>query len=64
MSASRVVRHDDAKIAEATCEAAIKIVQDHDYRKKRDDRTADFLTDASATVAIAYRRAAGLYVAD
>jgi hypothetical protein len=55
---------DDAKIAEATCEAAIKIVQDQDYRKKKDDRTADFVTDASATVAIAYRRAAGVYIAD
>ena len=40
------------------------LVQDHDYRKKLDGRTPDFVTGASATVAIAYRRAAGVYVAD
>jgi hypothetical protein len=31
---------------------------------KRDDRTADFVTDACATVAIAYHRAAGVYTLD
>ncbi len=55
---------NDRAVAEEACEAAIRMVQDHDYRKKKDERTADFVTDASATVAIAYRRAAGVYVAD
>jgi len=31
---------------------------------KKDDRTADFVTDACATVAIAYHRAAGVYTFD
>ena len=55
---------NDRRIAEATSEAAIQMVHDHDYRRKGNDRTAEFVTDASATVAIAYRRAAGVYVAD
>ena len=55
---------EDAKIAEATSEAAIRMVQDHEYRRKNDDRVADFVADASATVAIAYRRAAGVYSSD
>ena len=29
-----------------------------------DDKVADFVTDACATVAVAYHRAAGVYVAD
>lgn len=31
---------------------------------KKDDRLADFLTDAYATVGIAYHRAAGVYTMD
>ena len=31
---------------------------------KKDDRTADFVTDACATVGIAYHRAAGVYAMD
>ena len=54
---------NNGRIAEATAEAAIQIVQDHDYRKKKHS-AADFVTDAAATVAIAYRRAAGVYVRD
>jgi hypothetical protein len=55
---------NDAQIAEATSEAAIRIVRDHEYRKKKDEGTAEFVTDASATVAIAYRRAAGTYASN
>jgi hypothetical protein len=33
-------------------------------REALNDPTADFLTDACATVAIAYRRAAGVYTSD
>ena len=54
---------EDAQIAEATSEAAIQIVlqrQEHTGPTK-DDPNA-FVTDAYATVAVAYRRAAGTYV--
>ena len=58
----RLADLDDARIAEETSEAAINMVRD--YRKKKDDRVAEFMTDASATVAIAYRRASGAYASD
>ncbi|SHN81049.1 hypothetical protein SAMN05444170_4596 [Bradyrhizobium erythrophlei] len=54
---------DDAHIAEATSRAAVKIVLERTALKK-DDRLADFLTDAYATVGIAYHRAAGAYTMD
>jgi hypothetical protein len=54
---------EDAQIAEATYSAAMKIVLERDALKK-DDPTADFVTDACATVAIAYHRAAGVYTFD
>jgi hypothetical protein len=54
---------EDAQIAEATSRAAMKIVLERTALKK-DDRLADFLTDAYATVGIAYHRAAGLYTMD
>jgi len=54
---------DDAQIAEATSRAAMKIVLERTASKK-DDRLADFLTDAYATVGIAYHRAAGAYTMD
>jgi hypothetical protein len=54
---------EDAQIAEATSCAAMKIVLER-IELKKDDRTADFVTDAYATVGIAYHRAAGVYVID
>ena len=54
---------EDAQIAEATSRAAMKIVLERTAVKK-DDRLADFLTDAYATVGIAYHRAAGVYTMD
>jgi hypothetical protein len=54
---------EDAQIAEATSRAAMKIVLERSALKK-DDRLADFLTDAYATVGIAYHRAAGVYTMD
>jgi hypothetical protein len=54
---------EDNQIAEATSVAAMKIVLERDALKK-DDRSADFVTDACATVAIAYHRAAGVYTLD
>ena len=46
-----------------TSRAAMKIVLERTALKK-DDRLADFLTDAYATVGIAYHRAAGVYTMD
>jgi hypothetical protein len=53
----------DNQIAESTYSAAMKTVLERDALKK-DDPTADFATDAYATVAIAYHRAAGVYTID
>jgi hypothetical protein len=54
---------EDNEIAEATSIAAMTKVLERDATMK-DDPTADFITDACATVAIAYHRAAGLYTRD
>ena len=54
---------DAVQLAEATSDAAVKMVMQLEANVTN-DRRADFLTDAYATVAIAYRRAAGIYVAD
>jgi hypothetical protein len=54
---------EDAQIAEAVSTAAMKIVLERSLQKEN-DRVADFVTDAYATVAIAYHRAAGLYTMD
>jgi hypothetical protein len=53
------------KLAELTAQAATKVVQARD-RKAKDahDHSAVLITDAYATVAIAYRRAASAYTAD
>jgi len=57
---------EDAQIAEATSGAAMKMVVGRQDRGalKRDDRISDFVTDAYATVGIAYHRAAGVYTMD
>jgi hypothetical protein len=54
---------EDAQIAEATSSAAIEIVLER-IALKEDDRISDFVTDACATVGIAYHRAAGVYTID
>jgi len=53
----------DAQIAEATASAAMKKVLERG-RPRKADRQAEFVTDAYATVGVAYHRAAGLYSAD
>src|SRR6202035_3053416 len=53
----------DAEIADGASLAALKIVLARIERIK-DDPTSDFLTDAYATVGIAYHRAAGVYTMD
>jgi hypothetical protein len=57
---------EDAQIAEATSSAAMKMVLAREERSalKIDDRISDFVTDACATVGIAYHRAAGVYTTD
>ena len=57
---------EDAQIAEATSGAAMKMVLGREERGtlKKDDRISDFVTDAYATVGIAYHRAAGVYTMD
>src|SRR6476660_6143982 len=57
---------EDAQIAEATSSAAMKMVLAREERSalKKDDRISDFVTDAYATVGIAYHRAAGVYTTD
>ena len=54
---------DDRRLAEATSQAALQMVFDR-VRRSADDKVDDFVTDACATVAVAYRRAAGVYVED
>ena len=55
---------DDSQIAEATSQAALQMVLDRAGRFSANDKVEGFVTDACATVAVAYHRAAGVYVAD
>jgi len=56
---------EDAQIAEATSDAATKAVLAQEKRAKtNDDSSSHFMMDATATVAVAYRRAAGAYSTD
>ena len=55
---------DDARIAETAYQAAMQMVLDRTGRLKKEDRIGNFVTDACATVAVAYHRAAGAYVGD
>jgi hypothetical protein len=55
---------DDAQIAEAASKAAMQMVLDRAGQLGADNKAGDFVTDACATVAVAYHRAAGVYVGD
>jgi hypothetical protein len=56
---------EDSQIAKATSEAAINAVLAQEKRAKRKDESlSPFIIDALATVAVAYRRAAGVYTGD
>jgi hypothetical protein len=61
--AQPLVELDDAQIAEATSDAAMKMVLQRRVLNK-DDPAIDFVTDAYATVAVAYHRAAAVYTLD
>ena len=53
------------QMAEATAEAANKVVRRRQQTgRDRQDSLATFITDAYATVAVAYHRAAGVYIDD
>ena len=54
---------EDGQVAEATSSAAMQIVLERSALNKS-DRNSDFVTDACATVAVAYHRAAGVYIMD
>jgi hypothetical protein len=58
-------RLEDVKVAQVSAEAAVKVVK---FRGQQfmdsNDHLAEMITDAYATVAIAYRRAAALYIVD
>ena len=55
---------EDSRIAEITSQTATKMILDRTVQIKKDDRVGNFVTDACATVAVAYHRAAGVYVDD
>ena len=57
---------DDAQIAEATSDAELRVVRRREQTASEDGQNhlATLITDAYATVAIAYRRAAGVYTID
>ena len=56
---------EDAHFAEATAEAALKVVKRRGQRASDShDNLATLITDSYATVAVAYRRAAGVYAID
>ena len=57
---------DDAQIAEATSDAALRVVRRREPTASEDgqNQLATLITDAYATVGVAYRRAAGLYTID
>ena len=56
---------EDSQIANWTSEAAIKAVLAQEKRaKKKDQSVSHFIIDATATVALAYRRATGVYTVD
>ena len=55
---------EDAQIAEATSSAAMEIVLAREEQSVSDQDVRTFVTDAYATVAVAYHRAAGVYVSD
>jgi hypothetical protein len=54
---------EDAQIAEATSRVAMRIVLPR-IESKKHDQFDDFVTDAYATVGVAYHRAAGVYTMD
>ena len=58
-------RLEDVKVAQASAEAAVKVVKSRTQKSMEEsDPLAVLITDAYATVAIAYRRASAAYTID
>src|SRR4051794_23116429 len=56
---------ENAKVAQLAAEVALKVVKGREIKGLADsDQVASLITDAYATVAVAYRRAATAYVFD
>jgi len=56
---------EDAELARSSAEAALKVVKSRERQAiDENDPLAVLITDAYATVAIAYHRAAGVYTLD
>ena len=56
---------ENAQLSQATAEAALKIVKLREHQRIADnDQVAALITDAYATVAVAYRRASAAYATD
>jgi C4-type Zn-finger protein len=56
---------ENAQLAQAAAEAALKVVKLREHQAIADkDQVAALITDAYATVAIAYRRASAAYTVD
>jgi hypothetical protein len=56
---------ESSQLAQAAAEAAVKVVKLREHQAKADnDQVAALITDAYATVAIAYRRASAAYTVD
>jgi hypothetical protein len=56
---------EDAQLAQAAAEAAFKVVKLREHQAIADkDQAAALITDAYATVAVAYRRASAAYTVD
>ena len=56
---------ENAQLAQAAAEAALKVVKLREHQRIADnDQVAALITDAYATVAVAYRRAAAAYAID
>ena len=56
---------EDPKLAQATAEAALRIVKLREHQAIDDsNQLAALITDAYATVAVAYRRASAVYLGD
>lgn len=56
---------EDRQLAQAAAEAAVKVVRQREHQAIADkDQVGALITDAYATVAIAYRRASAAYTVD
>ncbi len=55
---------ESSQLAHATADAAIEVVKQRELKKMDGDELQSMITDAYATIAIAYRRAAAFYTAD